>query len=234
MEVGPTCHYVMGGIRVDPDTQAATVPGLFAAGEAAGGMHGANRLGGNSLSDLLVFGLRAGRYAAEHAASAGARAEIDPEQVAAAEDEALAPFERADGGVNPYTLQQELQDTMQELVGIIRTEGELKSALERIAALKERAEGVGVEGHRQYNPGWHLALDLRSLLTVSECVAMAALERRESRGGHTRDDYPKPDPELGKVKMVVRARDGKMSVSREPLDEMPKDLRSLFEEKPSS
>ncbi|HEY7605443.1 MAG TPA: fumarate reductase/succinate dehydrogenase flavoprotein subunit [Actinomycetes bacterium] len=232
MEIGPTCHYVMGGIRVDPDTQAATVPGLFAAGEAAGGMHGANRLGGNSLSDLLVFGLRAGRYAAEHAASGGASPEIDPEQVAEAEREALAPFERADGGVNPYTLQQELQDTMQELVGIIRTEGELKSALERIAALKERAEGVGVEGHRQYNPGWHLALDLRSLLTVSECVAMAALERRESRGGHTRDDYPKPDPELGKVKMVVRARDGKVTVSREPLDEMPDDLQELFEEKP--
>jgi succinate dehydrogenase / fumarate reductase flavoprotein subunit len=181
-----------------------------------------------------VFGLRAGRYAAEHAASAGDRPEVDPEQVAAAEREALAPFERADGGVNPYTLQQELQDTMQELVGIIRTEGELKSALERIAALKERAEGVGVEGHRQYNPGWHLALDLRSLLTVSECVAMAALERRESRGGHTRDDYPKPDPELGKVKMVVRARDGKATVSREPLDEMPGDLQTLFEEKPSS
>jgi succinate dehydrogenase / fumarate reductase flavoprotein subunit len=232
MEIGPTCHYVMGGIRVDPDTQAATVPGLFAAGEAAGGMHGANRLGGNSLSDLLVFGLRAGRYAAEHAASSDPLPEIDPEQVATAEREALAPFERADGGVNPYTLQQELQDTMQELVGIIRTEGELKSALERIAALKERAEGVGVEGHRQYNPGWHLALDLRSLLTVSECVAMAALERRESRGGHTRDDYPKPDPELGKVKMVVRARDGKVTVSREPLDEMPDDLQELFEEKP--
>ena len=234
MEVGPTCHYVMGGIRVDPDTQAASVPGLFAAGEAAGGMHGASRLGGNSLSDLLVFGLRAGRYAAEHAASAGARPEVDPEQVAAAEGEALAPFERAGGGVNPYSLQQELQDTMQELVGIIRTEGELKSALERIGALKERAEGVGVEGHRQYNPGWHLALDLRSLLTVSECVAMAALERRESRGGHTRDDYPKPDPELGKVKMVVRSRDGEVSVSREPLDDLPDDLRALFEEKPSS
>jgi succinate dehydrogenase / fumarate reductase flavoprotein subunit len=234
MEVGPTCHYVMGGIRVDPDTQAATVPGLFAAGEAAGGMHGANRLGGNSLSDLLVFGLRAGRYAAEHAASAAAVAAVDPAQVEAAEREALAPFERADAGVNPYTLQQELQDTMQELVGIIRTEGELKSALERIAALRERAAQVGVEGHRQYNPGWHLALDLRSLLTVSECVALAAIERRESRGGHTRDDYPKPDPELGKVKMVVRARDGKVSVSKEPLDQMPDELQTLFEEKPSS
>jgi succinate dehydrogenase / fumarate reductase flavoprotein subunit len=195
-------------------------------------MHGANRLGGNSLSDLLVFGLRAGRYAAEHAASASPGT-VDPAQVEAAEREALAPFERQ-GGVNPYTVQQELQDCMQELVGIIRTEGELKSALERIAALKERAAQVGVEGHRQYNPGWHLALDLRSLLTVSECVALAAIERRESRGGHTRDDYPKPDPELGKVKMVVRARDGKVSVSREPLDDLPDDLRALFEEKPSS
>jgi succinate dehydrogenase / fumarate reductase flavoprotein subunit len=224
----------MGGIRVDPDTQAATVPGLFAAGEAAGGMHGANRLGGNSLSDLLVFGLRAGRYAAEHAATVGTRPSVDPEQVAAAEREALAPFERADGGVNPYTVQLELQDCMQELVGIIRTEGELKSALERIAALKERAAQVGVEGHRQYNPGWHLALDLRSLLTVSECVALAAIERRESRGGHTRDDYPKPDPELGKVKMVVRASDGEVSVRREPLDDLPDDLRALFEEKTSS
>jgi succinate dehydrogenase / fumarate reductase flavoprotein subunit len=224
----------MGGIRVDPDTQAATVPGLFAAGEAAGGMHGANRLGGNSLSDLLVFGLRAGRYAAEHAAAAATPPAVDPAQVEAAEREALAPFERADGGVNPYTVQQELQDCMQELVGIIRTEGELKSALERIAALKERAAKVGVEGHRQYNPGWHLALDLRSLLTVSECVTLAAIERRESRGGHTRDDYPKPDPELGRVKMVVRDHDGEVSVTREPLDDLPDDLSALFEEKPSS
>ncbi|MGH9004038.1 MAG: FAD-binding protein, partial [Acidimicrobiia bacterium] len=234
MEVGPTCHYVMGGVEVEPDTTMSIVPGLFAAGEVAGGMHGSNRLGGNSLSDLLVFGLRAGRYAAEHAATVGGSPTVDPEQVAAAEREALAPFERAGGGVNPYTLQQELQDCMQELVGIIRTEDELKRALERIAALKERAAGVGVEGHRQYNPGWHLALDLRSLLVVSECVAMAALERRESRGGHTRDDYPSPDPELGKLKMVVRSRDGKASVSREPLDEMPDDLSELFEEKPRS
>jgi succinate dehydrogenase / fumarate reductase flavoprotein subunit len=197
-------------------------------------MHGANRLGGNSLSDLLVFGLRAGRYAAEHAASAAGSPVVDPAQVEAAEREALAPFERADGGVNPYTVQQELQDCMQELVGIIRTEGELKSALERIATLKERAAQAGVEGHRQYNPGWHLALDLRSLLTVAECVAVAAIERRESRGGHTRDDYPKPDPELGKVKMVVRASDGEVTVSKEPLDQMPDDLQELFEEKPSS
>jgi len=231
MEVGPTCHYMMGGVRVDPETQAATVPGLFAAGEAAGGMHGANRLGGNSLSDLLVFGLRAGRYAAEHARGLPARPRIDPDQVEATAQEALAPFERAEGE-NPYTLQQELQDCMQELVGIIRTEGELKSALERIGVLKERAAQVRVEGHRQYNPGWHLALDLASLLVVSECVTLAALDRKESRGAHTRDDYPKPDPELGKVKVVVRARDGGLAVTREPLEEMPDDLKQLFEEKP--
>ena len=229
MEVGPTCHYMMGGVRVDPETQAATVPGLFAAGEAAGGMHGANRLGGNSLSDLLVFGLRAGRYAAEHAKGLPALPAVDPGQVEAAATAALAPFERADGE-NPYTLQQELQDCMQELVGIIRTEGELKSALERIGALKERASRVRVEGHRQYNPGWHLALDLSSLLVVSECVTLAALERKESRGAHTRDDYPKPDPELGRIKVVVRAHDGELAVAREPLDEMPDDLRQLFEE----
>jgi len=230
MEVGPTCHYVMGGVRVDPDTQAATVPGLFAAGEAAGGMHGANRLGGNSLSDLLVFGLRAGRYAAEHAHGAGELPPVDPAQVHAAEREALAPFSDR-GGENPYTVQQDLQDCMQELVGIIRTEGELKSALERIAVLRERAARVSVEGHRQYNPGWHLALDLRSLLTVSECVALAALERRESRGGHTRDDHPKPDPELAKVKVVVRrGAGGELTVAREALDEMPDDLQQLFEE----
>ena len=230
MEVGPTCHYMMGGVRVDPETQAATVPGLFAAGEAAGGMHGANRLGGNSLSDLLVFGLRAGRYAAEHAKGLQASPAIDPAQVEAAAREAMAPFERADGE-NPYTLQQELQDCMQELVGIIRTEGELKSALERIGGLKERAARVRVEGHRQYNPGWHLALDLASLLVVSECVTLAALERKESRGAHTRDDHPKPDPELGKVKVVVRARDGGLAVTREPLEEMPDDLKQLFEER---
>jgi succinate dehydrogenase / fumarate reductase flavoprotein subunit len=220
----------MGGVRVDPDTQAATVPGLFAAGEAAGGMHGANRLGGNSLSDLLVFGLRAGRYAAEHARAAGDLPAVDPSQVAAAEREALAPFDR-DAGENPYAVQQDLQECMQELVGIIRTEDELKRALERIAVLKERAARVSVEGHRQYNPGWHLALDLRSLLTVAECVTLAALERRESRGGHTRDDYPKPDPELAKVQVVVRSRDGDLTVSREALDEMPDDLKQLFEER---
>jgi succinate dehydrogenase / fumarate reductase flavoprotein subunit len=229
MEVGPTCHYVMGGVRVDPDSQAATVPGLFAAGEAAGGMHGANRLGGNSLSDLLVFGQRAGRYAAEHASGLERQPSVDESQVDAAAAEALAPFER-DSGENPFTIHHELQDCMQELVGIIRTEGELKSALERITALKERAARVGVTGNRQYNPGWHTALDLRPLLTVSEAVTLAALERTESRGAHTRDDHPEPDPELAKVKLVVRPADGELEVAREPLAELPGDLRQLFEE----
>jgi succinate dehydrogenase / fumarate reductase, flavoprotein subunit len=229
MEIGPTCHYVMGGVRVDPDTQAASVPGLYAAGEAAGGMHGANRLGGNSLSDLLVFGLRAGQYAAEHALGLGSLPALDQAQVEAIEAEALAPFER-ERGDNPYALHQELQDTMQELVGLIRTEGELKAALEKLAVLKERATRVRVEGNRQYNPGWHLALDLGPLLTVSECVATAALERKESRGGHTRDDYPKPDPELGKINMALRSKDGELELRREPLPEMPDDLKQLFEE----
>jgi succinate dehydrogenase / fumarate reductase flavoprotein subunit len=229
MEVGPTCHYAMGGVRVDADTQAGTVPGLFAAGEAAGGMHGANRLGGNSLSDLLVFGLRAGRYAAEYAKGLPELPAVDERQVDAVAREALLPFERSEGE-NPYTLQQDLQDCMQDLVGIIRTEGELKSALERIASLRERAGRVRVEGNRQYNPGWHLALDLPSMLTVAECVTLAALERRESRGAHTRDDYPKPDPEFGKLKMVLRRRDEELVVAREPLAEMPDDLKQLFEE----
>jgi succinate dehydrogenase / fumarate reductase flavoprotein subunit len=192
-------------------------------------MHGANRLGGNSLSDLLVFGYLAGRHAAEYALGRTAPPEADPGQVEAAASEALAPFER-DSGENPYTVHQQLQECMQDLVGIIRTEGELKSALERIATLKERAAQVRVEGHRQYNPGWHLALDLRSLLTVSEAVTLAALERKESRGGHTRDDYPRPDPELAKVKIMVREAGGRATVVREPLEEMPDDLAQLFEE----
>ncbi len=230
MEVGPTCHYVMGGVRVDPDTQAASVVGLFAAGEAAGGMHGANRLGGNSLSDLLVFGRRAGRYAAEHALGMGELPVLDEGQISETAAATLAPFER-ERGENPYALHQDLQATMQELVGIIRTEGELKSALEKLGQLQDRAATVRVEGNRQYNPGWHLALDLQSMLAVSECVATAALERKESRGGHTRDDYPKADPELGKLNMVLSRRDGKLDLRREPLPEMPEDLRQLFEDK---
>src|SRR6266536_1174187 len=230
MEVGPTCHYVMGGVLVDPDSQAASVPGLFAAGEVAGGMHGANRLGGNSLSDLLVFGRRAGQYAAEHALGLQQLPALDQEQIETTTAAALAPFEREHGD-NPYAVHQDLQDTMQELVGIIRTEGELKAALEKLALLQDRAAGVRVEGNRQYNPGWHLALDLQSLLAVSECVATAALERKESRGGHTRDDYPKADPELGRLNIALRIQDGKLGLRREPLPEMPEDLRQLFEEK---
>jgi succinate dehydrogenase / fumarate reductase flavoprotein subunit len=227
MEVGPTCHYVMGGVKVDADTAAASIPGLFAAGEVAGGMHGANRLGGNSLSDLLVFGYRAGEHAASHARGLAAQPSVDQAQVASAATEALAPFER-DSGENPYQLHNELQDVMQDLVGIIRTEAELKQALERIASLSERAAAVRVEGHRQYNPGWHLALDLKSMLAVSECVALAALERRESRGGHTRDDYPRADPELAKVKLVLRQRDGEVALDRLPLTDLPEDLRQLL------
>jgi succinate dehydrogenase / fumarate reductase flavoprotein subunit len=230
MEVGPTCHYVMGGVRVDADTTAASVPGLFAAGEAAGGMHGSNRLGGNSLSDLLVFGRRAGLHAALYAKNFGGQLVVDAGQVETMVREALAPFGRS-GGENPYAIQAELQDTMQALVGIIRTERELREALQRIAALKERAGTVGVQGGREYNPGWHTALDLASLLTVAECSALAALERKESRGGHTRDDHPYADDQWGKVNVVLRRRGEAIQVGREPLPEMPAELRAIFQER---
>jgi succinate dehydrogenase / fumarate reductase flavoprotein subunit len=230
MEVGPTCHYMMGGVRVDADTTRATVPGLFAAGEAAGGMHGSNRLGGNSLSDLIVFGRRGGLHAALYAKNLGGRLTVDAGQLEALAREALEPFSRS-GGENPYVIQAELQDTMQDLVGIIRTETELKEALKRIEHLKIRAIKVRVEGGRTYNPGWHTALDLRSLLTVAECVTLAALERKESRGAHTRDDYPTTEREWGKVNVVLRQKNGTIQVAREPLPEMPAELKSLFEEK---
>ncbi len=230
MEVGPTCHYVMGGVRVDADSAASTVPGLFAAGEVAGGMHGANRLGGNSLSDLIVFGRRAGLYAAEYAKGIKGAPAVDDGQVAAITREILAPFERT-GGENPYTIQRDLQEMMHSLVGIIRTEPELKEAVQRLEALKDRARRVRVEGGRVYNPGWHLALDLASLLTVSEAVTLAALERRESRGGHTRDDYPKPDGHFAKVNVVIRQSSGRMTVTQEPLPSMPDELKKLLEEK---
>jgi succinate dehydrogenase / fumarate reductase flavoprotein subunit len=231
MEVGPTCHYVMGGVRVDADTAASTISGLYAAGEVAGGMHGANRLGGNSLSDLLVFGRRAGLGAAEYALGLAAAPSPDYSDVEMLVGEMLGYFER-DGQENPYSVQKELQETMQDLAGIIRTEAELQQALARLDVLKERAERVSVEGNRQYNPGWHLAMDLRSLLTVAEATVRAALLRQESRGGHTREDYPKTDPDWGRVNVVVRSKDGDgMSVTREPLPEMPDDLRKLFEEK---
>ena len=229
MEVGPTMHYIMGGVRVDADTGAATVPGLFAAGECAGGMHGANRLGGNSLSDLVVFGRRAGLGAAESAAAVSAPA-VDDAQVEAVAAEMNEPFAREEGE-GPYDIQRDLQETMHTLAGIIRTEAELLEARERIEALKQRAARVRVHGHRQYNPGWHLALDLPALLTVSEATARAANLRQESRGGHTRDDYPDADDEWGARNVVVRkGADGGMDVATATLPEMPAELRRLFEE----
>ena len=228
MEVGPTCHYVMGGVRVEADTTATTVPGLFAAGEVAAGLHGANRLGGNSLSDLLVFGRRAGRAATNYARGLTGHPSPDAAQIEQYARELLAPFGN-DGGENPYTIHMALQDCMQNLVGIIRTESELRRAQTEIAALQERLTKVGVEGHRQYNPGWNLALDLQSLLRVAEATTLGALERKESRGGHTREDYPDPDPDkYGKINLVLRRTDGGFSLSEEPLPEMPDDLKTLF------
>jgi succinate dehydrogenase / fumarate reductase flavoprotein subunit len=230
MEIGPTCHYVMGGVEVDPDTQAAQVQGLYAAGEVAGGMHGSNRLGGNSLSDLLVFGRRAGVAAAENARARAGRVQVADEALAAAAQAALAPFDR-EGGENAYTVQHDLQETMHDLVGIIRTEAEMRAALQRIAELKERVANLSVDGHRQYNPGWHLALDLPHMLLVSECIARAALERQESRGGHTRDDFPAADAEWAKTNLVcTRGPDGDVVVRRQPLPELPADLAEIFEE----
>ncbi|MEV5825833.1 fumarate reductase/succinate dehydrogenase flavoprotein subunit [Spirillospora sp. NPDC052242] len=237
MEVGPTCHYVMGGVEVDPDTAAAKVPGLFAAGEVAGGMHGSNRLGGNSLSDLLVFGRRAGLGASEYVDALDARPAVSDEIVDAATAEALAPFER-EGGENPYTVHAELQTTMNELVGIIRKEEELQQALEALQKLRERVarvsvEPVAVHDGRGYHPGWHLALDLRNMLLVSEAVAKAALERQESRGGHTRDDYPQMSAEWRKVNLVCRLAgdpaDPHVELTRQPMPPMRADLLGLFE-----
>ena len=229
MEVGPTCHYVMGGVEVDPDSAAAAVPGLFAAGEVAGGMHGSNRLGGNSLSDLLVFGRRAGLGAAAYIDSlGGARPAVHGRDVDDAATEALAPF-AGQGAENPYTIHQELQQTMNDLVGIIRRADEVEDALRRLAQLKERARGVTVEGHRQFNPGWHLALDLSNMLLVSECVARAALGREESRGGHTRDDFPAMDAQWRRVNLVCRTEGAGVTVNRQPLPAMPTELLTLFE-----
>ena len=228
MEVGPTCHYVMGGVRVDADTAATTVPGLFAAGEVAAGLHGANRLGGNSLSDLLVFGRRAGLAAAAYAGRAP-EAQPDPAQYQDAARVVLAPFETG-GTENPYAIHAELQDCMQALVGIIRTDAELRAAVEQVGAFRERLTKVKVEGNRQFNPGWHLALDLHSLLTVSLACARSALLRQESRGGHTRDDYPKTDPGWGTKNVVTRKRADALEITTEPLPPLPDDLRQLVEE----
>jgi succinate dehydrogenase / fumarate reductase, flavoprotein subunit len=234
MEVGPTTHYIMGGIRVDGDTQSSTLPGLFAAGECAAGLHGANRLGGNSLSDLLVFGKRAGESAAAFARLQRLR-DLDVAQIDDAIRCALVPFERglASDGAGPYQVQQELQTMMQNLVGIVRTEAEMTQALTGIDRLKERARRVGVTGNREYNPGWHTGLDLANLLTVSEAITRAAIERRESRGGHFREDYPDKDPAGATFNVVIRkGEDGQMRLSREPIREMPAELKKIvFEEK---
>jgi succinate dehydrogenase / fumarate reductase, flavoprotein subunit len=229
MEVGPTTHYMMGGVRVDPDSQMSEVPGLFAAGECGAGLHGANRLGGNSLSDLLVFGKRAGEYAARYAKENPLGA-VHTDEVAAAEKRALAPFER-DTSEGPYAVQHELQDMMQDLVGIVRQEKEMLQALERIQQLKVRAQRVGVSGNREYNPGWHTAIDLNNLLAVSEMVTKAAIERKESRGAHFRDDYPAKDNNFGTFNIVIRkdAR-GEMQITRQPIPEMPQELKQIIEE----
>jgi succinate dehydrogenase / fumarate reductase flavoprotein subunit len=231
MEIGPTCHYVMGGVEVDPDSAMSKVPGLFAAGEVAGGMHGANRLGGNSLGDLLVFGKRAGEYAASYAKELSGRPAISDADVDAAAAADLAPF-KSEAGENPYSVQQALQEVMQDLVGIIRTEAELKAALDKIRDLDARVASVSVEGHRQYNPGWHLAIDLHNMLLVSESVAKAAMERKESRGGHTRDDYPMTDYDFwGKLNLIVElGGDGHATVRQQPLPVPPPELAALLEE----
>ncbi len=231
MEIGPTTHYVMGGVKVDAETQMSTVPGLFAAGECAAGLHGANRLGGNSLSDLLVFGRRAGLYAACFAKEHG-DVRSDSGQVERAAREALMPFDRQQSGAeNPYQIQHELQSMMQDEVGIVRNDQEMRKALEGIGKLRERAAKVGVYGNREFNNGWHTALDLQNLLTVSEAVARAALERKESRGAHFREDFPEKDPEAAKFNIVIRqGSDGEMQLERVPITEMPAELKQVIEE----
>ncbi|HKR60474.1 MAG TPA: FAD-binding protein [Pyrinomonadaceae bacterium] len=229
MEVGPTCHYMMGGIRVDAETAQATISGLFAAGEAAAGLHGSNRLGGNSLSDLLVFGRRAGLSAAEHAQHAGSVA-IDAGQIEEAEREMLAPFERA-GGESPYDIHRDLQNTMDKYVGIFRNEDDLKKGLSEIQELKQRAARMRVEGSRLFNPGWHLARDLKSMLTVSEAVALSAFERRESRGAHSRIDFPNYDERWGKQNNIISCDEGGMKLRQLPTPEMPEELRKIVQEK---
>ncbi|MBC8133932.1 MAG: fumarate reductase/succinate dehydrogenase flavoprotein subunit [Deltaproteobacteria bacterium] len=233
MEVGPTTHYVMGGVRVDGDTQMSTVPGLFAAGEVAAGLHGANRLGGNSLSDLLVFGKRAGESAAKFAKERGV-GQIRVDQVEAARKTLLAPFERAAAGASPegpYQVQYELQDLMQDKVGIVRNEKDMMTALEGIDVLKKRAEKVGVGGNREYNPGWHTALDLPNLLVCSEAVARSAIERRESRGGHFREDFEQKDPNFATFNIICRkGPDGRMQIQRRPIPEIRDDLKQIIEE----
>ena len=232
MEVGPTTHYAMGGVRVNGDTQATNVPGLFAAGECAAGLHGANRLGGNSLSDLIVFGKRAGEYAAKFAKENSSGA-INDAQVEAAYKEAVEPFERPAGGgtEGPYQVQYDLQNMMQANVGIVRLQNEMEFALDGIEKLKARAAKVAVQGHLEYNPGWHTAIDLKHLLTISEAITLCSLDRKESRGGHFREDFPNKDPEAQKYNSVIaKAADGSMKLRREPIPAMREDLKQVIEE----
>jgi succinate dehydrogenase / fumarate reductase, flavoprotein subunit len=229
MEVGPAQHYVMGGVEVDPDTGESAVPGLFAAGEVSGGMHGSNRLGGNSLSDLLVFGRRAGMGAAEYLSRLGPKVPVaDEGEIEAARAEAQAPLERADGE-NPYAVHAEVQDTMSSLVGIIRTETEIRKALAELETLGQRAASVCAEGGSAYNPGWHMALDMRNIMLMARCVAEAALERQESRGGHTRDDYPGMRPEWRKVNLICTLEGDEIKITRQPTPKMRDDLIALFD-----
>lgn len=229
MEVGPTTHYIMGGIRVDADTQASSVPGLFAAGECAAGINGANRLGGNSLSDLIVFGKRAGEYAAVYA-KANSAGSVNSDQIEEAARRAVEPFERT-GCENAFAIQNDLQEMMQDLVGIVRTEDEMQQALEALKKLRVRATNVAVTGNVDFNPGWHTALDLHNLLTVSEAITHAAIERRESRGGQYRDDYPQKDAELGKFNFVLKKQpDASMKIDRVPIPELPHELKQIVEE----
>ncbi|MBT4099023.1 MAG: fumarate reductase/succinate dehydrogenase flavoprotein subunit [Gemmatimonadetes bacterium] len=229
MEVGPTTHYMMGGIRVDAESQMSTVEGLFAAGECAAGLHGANRLGGNSLSDLLVFGKRAGEHAAAYAQSKGA-GQLDETQIDALAKDALAPLER-EQGEQPYAIQHELQDQMQNLVGISRQESEMQQALDVVSGLEERAKTASVPGNREYNPGWHTSVDLKHLLTVSRAITLAAIERKESRGGHFRDDYPDKDEAFAKVNTVIRqGTDGQMQIEQLPLAPIPDELQQIIDE----
>ncbi len=232
MEIGPTCHYVMGGVEVDPDTELSGVTGLYAVGECSGGMHGSNRLGGNSLSDLIVFGKRAGEAAAEYAAARPSAPELGDDVLGQAERAALAPFDST-GGENPYAIQEDLQQSMNDLVGIIRTGDELEQSLKQIEQLKERAERLVVTGGRAYNPGWHLAIDLHNMLLVSECIAKAALARQESRGGHTRNDFPGPNPEWGAKNLVLTINDSGdgVDLAEKPLPVMPDELQAFFEDK---
>jgi succinate dehydrogenase / fumarate reductase flavoprotein subunit len=230
MEIGPTTHYTMGGVRVDGDTQMSTVPGLFAAGEAAAGLHGANRLGGNSLSDLIVFGKRAGEHAAMFVKANG-DTRLNDAEIEAATTRAVGPFERGAQGENPYAIQADLQALMQALVGIVRQGSEMAEARERLRALRGRADRAGVAGNREYNSGWHTALDLQSLLTVSELITVAALERKESRGAHFREDYPDKSDAFATCNIVVRkGADGEITLSREPIPPMPPELKQVVEE----